>query len=315
MGEASRLGGLAARVRRTAAFDVVGVGECSLDEVWRVEAPLERGSKQRAAGREVLGGGQVATAMVACARLGLRAAFAGAVGDDEAGRAVLEGLRDERVDVTATRVMPGGATRAALVIVDGAGERTVVERTDRRVAQGAETLPRALLESTSVVHLDGVHPAASLAAARIARAAGAIVSLDLDHAFPGIDDLLALGDLCFLSEKLPHDLTGEKDLPAALRALESRTAGVVGCTLGAQGAAVLDGDRLLLSPAFPADDVVDTTACGDTFRAAAIAALLDARPIRDLLRFANAAAALKCRALGRLGCPTKPEVLALLSRA
>ncbi|HUQ01407.1 MAG TPA: PfkB family carbohydrate kinase, partial [Kofleriaceae bacterium] len=67
------------------------------------------------------------------------------------------------------------------------------------------------------------------------------------------------------------------------------------------------------SPAFPVD-VVDTTACGDTFHAAAICALLDGKSIGETLRFANAAAALKCRGLGRSGCPRKSEVDELLAR-
>jgi sugar/nucleoside kinase (ribokinase family) len=313
MGVASRLGGLIQRVKaRSGAFDVVGVGEASLDEVWRTAGKLEPGGKQRAQGREALGGGQVATAMAACARLGLRAAYAGAVGDDDAGRAVLDGLRSEGVEVSDARVVSGGATRAALVIVDGEGGRTVIERVDRRVV--ADAVPRALLESARVVHVDGAHPAASLAAARIARTSGAVVSLDLDHSFPGIDELLALGDLCFLSEGLPRELTGEADLAKALTLLQGRTDGVVGCTLGKEGAAALDGDRVLFSPAFTVD-VLDTTACGDTFRAAAIVALLDGRALPDLLRFANCAAGLKCRALGRLGCPSKAEVLAQMARA
>ena len=59
--------------------------------------------------------------------------------------------------------------------------------------------------------------------------------------------------------------------------------------------------------------MVDTTACGDTFHAAFLCALLEAQPPRQALRFANAAAALKCRDLGRRGCPTRAEVNALFA--
>lgn len=300
--------------RPQAELDVVGVGECSLDEVWILDGALAPGGKLRARHREALGGGQVATAMVACARLGLRAAFAGAVGDDAAGRVVLDGLAQEGVDVSATRVVAGGETRSALVIVDGAGERTVIERADRRVvALHGDGLDRAIARAR-VLHLDASHVPTSLHAARVARAHGVLVSLDADHVAPGLDELIALVDLCITSEGVPQALTGEDDLERALRKLRERTGALVGCTLGARGAAALDGEHLLLSPAFPTA-VVDSTACGDTFHAAAIRALLDGRSLGGLLRFANAAASLKCRALGRLGCPTKPEVDALLARA
>src|SRR6185295_18687782 len=123
-----------------------------------------------------------------------------------------------------------------------------------------------------------------------------------------------LVDLCVVGGSVPYQLTGESDLEQALRKLSRRTGPFVCCTLGPRGAAALDHGHLLFSPAFDVE-VVDTTACGDTFHAAAIAALLDGRSVGDTLRFANAAAALKCRDLGRRGCPTRPEVNALIARS
>jgi sugar/nucleoside kinase (ribokinase family) len=297
--------------RRGSAWDVVGLGECSVDEVWVLPGPIPVGGKVRAAHQERLGGGQIATALVACARLGLKVAFAGVVGDDAAGRTVLEGLEQERVDVSQVKVV-AGVTRSALVLVDGAGERTVIEYSDRKVVlQAAAT---AEIARARVVHLDATWPAVSLQAARAAREHGVPVSLDLDHVGPGVAELIAHADVCITSEGVPQTLTGESDLEQALRKLQSMTpASLVGCTLGARGAALLADDHLLMSPAFPVD-VVDTTACGDTFHAAVLRALLDEKPVGDVLRFANAAAALKCRALGRRGCPTKAEVDELLAR-
>ena len=292
---------------------MVGVGEASCDEVWRIPESLARGRKICATGTDRLGGGQVATALVALARLGLSTAFAGAVGDDATGALVLDGLRAERVDVSRAHVVSGGATRTALVIVDE-DERTVIERVDHRVAVPPASLPEELIAGARVLHLDATQIATSLHAARIARAHDGLVSLDLDHPTPGIDELLALADLCVTSEGLPQELTGEQDFEKSLRALAERTPGIVVCTLGARGAAALDDGHLLFSPAFPIR-VVDTTACGDTFRAALICALLDGKPLAAGIRYANAAASLKCRALGRRGCPTRVEIEGLLTRA
>jgi sulfofructose kinase len=302
------------RDRSAAGLDVVGVGECSLDEVWVLPGPLAAGGKLRAVGRDRLGGGQIATAMVACARLGLRTAFAGVVGDDHAGSLVTDGLRREGVDVAAMRVVPGGATREALILVDAAtGERMVVEHLDKKVVVPHGGLPEELIARARVLHVDATQIGTSLAAARLARQHGVVVSIDVDHVGPGLDELLALSDLCIMSEGLPQALTGEPDLELALRAVSAMTRAVVGCTLGRRGAAALDNGHLLLSPAFETE-VVDTTACGDTFRAAMIRAMLDEKSVGDALRFANAAAGLKCRALGRVGCPTKSEVDELLAR-
>lgn len=305
------------KARAAADLDVVGLGECSIDEVWvlpdlKAAAP---GEKLRASRRERLGGGQVATAMVAAARLGLRASFIGAVGDDASGVEALAGLRAEGVDVTRALTIPGGATRAALVLVDErSGERTVLEHTDRRVTVHPLSLAVDRVHAARVLHVDATDLPAAIMAARAAREHGTLVSLDVDHPRPGLDELLALTDVCITSQRLPHELTGEQELEVALRKLRERTAGLVVCTLGAAGAAALDEGHLVLSPAFPADPV-DTTACGDTFHAAFLCALLEGAPVGQMLRFANAAASLKCRDLGRRGCPTRAEIDGMLAHA
>jgi sulfofructose kinase len=165
-----------------------------------------------------------------------------------------------------------------------------------------------------VVHLDATDPPLAREIAVRAREAGAVVSLDVDHPAPGLDELLAVADICILSRGLPERLTGESELEKALRKLSERAPGLVGCTLGADGAALLDDGHLLFSPAF-AGRVVDTTACGDTFRAAFLCGLAEGQAPASALRFANAAAALKARDLGRRGCPTRAEVNALLAEA
>ena len=299
--------------RRDRAFDVVGFGECSVDEVWLLPSMPTAGGKMRALRRDRIGGGQIATAMVACARLGLRAAFCGTVGEDGDGGEIIDGLVAEGVDADGVHRVPRTPTRVALVLVDGNGERTVVET--GRAGGPAPPLLQTRVREARVVHLDATEPAYAKLAAHHAREAGAVVSLDVDHPAPGIDELLPLVDVCIAARGLPEQLTGERNLEAALRALGDKTGGLVGCTLGAAGAALLDDGHLILSPAFPVDSLVDTTACGDTFHAAFLCALLEEQKPAQALRFANAAAAIKCRDLGRRGCPTRAEVNALLASA
>jgi sulfofructose kinase len=298
------------RLHRQRACDVAGFGEASIDDVWLLRGALVWGGKSRASTFERLGGGQIATAMVAAARLGLRASFIGRVGDDGDGRDVLEGLRGEEVDV-ASAIVGGGPTRHALVLVDRDGERAVVERHHQHAAHGAA--PK--LRDARVLHLDATEPVMALQLAKQARAAEIVVSLDLDHAAPGLDELLPLVDILVTSRGVPEHLTGETELERALRKLAESTGGLVGCTLGGDGAALLDDGHLLLSPAFTPGNVLDTTACGDTFRAALLCALLEGQPPARALRFANAAAAIKTRDLGRRGCPRRAEVNALLASA
>jgi len=288
--------------RALGGFDLVGVGECCVDEVWRVDGAVVSGGKLR--GRvERRGGGQVATMLAAAARLGLRAAFAGAVGDDEDGRTALASLVDDGVDVAAALRVAGARTRRALVVVAPDGERTVIEQVDARVSRADAA---SLVSVARVVHLDATSLSTSLAAARAARAAGALVSLDLDG-IPGtdLDELLALTDLCVYSAGAVPPST------AALVGLQSRLAAdaVCGYTAGVAGAGLLDSDGARCDrPAF-AVEVVDTTACGDTFRAGLVWALLGAGDdLPGALRAASAAAALKCRDVGRAGCPSRAEL-------
>jgi sugar/nucleoside kinase (ribokinase family) len=295
-------------------FDVVGFGECSIDAVWVIPS-LEPGrfaGKLRAQRRDRLGGGQIATAMVACARLGLRAAFCATVGDDAAGGEVIAGLEAESVDVAGVERHPRAATRVALLLVDERGQRVVID-TGRGGSSPAPTLLRDRIAAARIVHLDVSEPAYAMLAAHHARECGTLVSLDVDHPAPGLDELLPLVDVCITSRGVPEKITGESNLEVALRRLGDRTGGLVGCTLDGDGAALIDDGHLILSPAFPVDRMVDTTACGDTFHAAFLAALLESQPPRQALRFANAAAAIKCRDLGRRGCPTRAEVNALMA--
>jgi len=295
-------------------FDVVGFGECSIDEVWVVPSlePGVFGGKLRAHKRDRLGGGQIATAMVAGARLGLRTAFCATVGEDSDASEVIQGLVDEGVDVQGVQRYARATTRVALLLVDERGQRVVIE-TGRGSSLPAPPLLRDRVAQARVVHLDVTEPAYAMLAAHHARECGTLVSLDVDHPAPGLDELLPLVDICITSRGVPEQLTGESNLEVALRRLGDKTGGLVGCTLDGNGAALLDDGHLILSPAFPVDRMVDTTACGDTFHAAFLCALLDQQPPRQALRFANAAAALKCRDLGRRGCPTRAEVNALIA--
>ncbi|MGZ3439162.1 MAG: carbohydrate kinase family protein, partial [Polyangia bacterium] len=212
-------------------FDVVGFGECSIDEVWVVPS-LAAGSfagKLRANKRDRLGGGQIATATVAAARLGLRTAFCATVGDDSEAGDVIAGLEQEGVDVAGVHRYARMSTRVALILVDERGERVVLD-TGRAGSTPAPPMLRDRIAQARVVHLDVTEPAYAMLAAHHARERSTLVSLDIDHPAPGLDDLLPLVDVCITSRGVPEQLTGETNLEAALRRLADKTGGLVGCT-------------------------------------------------------------------------------------
>ncbi len=294
---------LAAPRLRARPFAVGGVGECSIDEVFLVEALPQPGDKIAARQRLSLGGGQVATAMVAASRLGLRAAFAGVIGDDAAGSEIRRGLRDEAVDTGGLLVAPGLESRSAAIFVEPSGERTIVERRDRRLGEAVLQPPAA-----AILHVDATVSEATCRNVVAAQADGALLSIDVEAPTPIGQALVAAADLAVVSE---HYLRGRGPLAEATRQLDAATRGLVVVTRGAAGCLVVRGGQIVELPSVSVE-AIDTTACGDTFRGALLAALWEGQREDRGLTFAAAAAALKCRDYGRRGCPRRGDVVRLL---
>lgn len=336
---------LFARLRASAGrpVDLIGVGECSLDRVLRLPGRLAElvplltdplsGGKLSASSLDVLGGGQIATALVAASRLGCRTAFAGVVGDDADGREVLAGLQAEDVDTAPATVLPGLPTRSALILVDEGGERVVLEYRHPELMPRATDLSPSLLGRARIVHVDATFPAVAHQVLLDAKAAGAVCSLDLDRGDPEAAALLPLADLALVAAGVPGRLTGYSNIEDATRQLARQIPGLLVVTLGVAGSllALRDGSEVVLHPqaAYPAvagAGLPDTTACGDTYRAVLLATLLAEPPeqteteeplahLQRAMRHGSAAAALKCRALGRRGCPTAAELAEFLARS
>ena len=263
-----------------------------------------------------LPGGQVATAVLACARLGLRTAYAGAVGDDAAAELVLAPLRRAGIDLSGVRAIPGAATRGAQIAVERqGGERQVRPRRDPRLVLAPEAIDAAQLLAAHVLHLDAEHPQAAIRAARLARAAGAPVLLDLDQPGPGVEELLSLVDFPIVSQPFAEWLSGRGSAVGGLSELVARGARLAVVTLGPRGS-LAQGARdaePIPSEAFRVE-ARDTTGAGDVFHAAFAFGLLQGWGRLRVLRAANAAAALSCRAVGAQGgLPSRSELLAFLA--
>jgi sugar/nucleoside kinase (ribokinase family) len=295
------------------ALDLLGVGECSLDTRVLVEALPPPGGKGRVLEWRELPGGQVATAVLAAARLGLRAAYAGAVGDDARAEPVLAPLRRAGVDVSRVVRVAGAATRAALILVErGTGERTVLGQRDEKLGEARAELARLALGAARLLLLDATDLALATALAERARAEGVPVLLDLDAPAPGFERLLAQVDFPVVSRGFAEAAYGGAE--PALARLAALGARLPVVTLGAEGALAWSGGRLLASPAF-AVEVVDTTGAGDVFHGAFAWGLHRGLGAAELLRAANAAAAFACTGSGAQGAlPDAGELRALLAR-
>jgi sugar/nucleoside kinase (ribokinase family) len=295
------------------ACDVVGVGENSVDLVYRVPRLAGVADKVRAAGCRRLLGGQVATALSTCAALGLRTRYVGTFGNDEHGRLIRSELEQRGIDTSHARVRYAANRHAVILVDERTGERTIVWQRDSALALQPEDLPREALTGARVLHVDNVDEAAAIAAARLGRDAGLIVTTDIDQVTDRTPELVAAATFPILAERVPQALTGEVDPRRALRALRRGHDGMLCVTLGARGSMLLAGEQLFDAPTFPVT-AVDTTGAGDVFRGALIYSLLRGDRPDGMLRFANAAAALSCTREGAIaGIPALAEIDRLLA--
>jgi len=297
-------------------FDAAGIGVAVRDLTVLLDTFPSPDSKTRAREFAETGGGPVPTALVTLARLGRRTAFIGVVGDDEAGRFILEDLRREGVDTSACVVRAGHRSPTSVILVERDGRRTVCEWGQVSLPLKREDMHRAapILDRCRFLLVDARLPGIQIEAARRARKTGARVVLDCGHPRPGVTDLLRECDVTFLSHSFPRAVHGEgfaaEDcLHEVSLLLPAQGLRIAGLTLGADGCIVAaEGSTPVRIPGVKVA-CVDTTGAGDVFHGAIVHALLRGMDHVDAARFANAAAALKCRGLtGRAPLPPEDEI-------
>lgn len=298
--------------------DALCVGLNSIDLLAEVRGYPAANSKVRLEGFSQRPGGQCATAAVALARLGLKVAYIGRVGDDAYGQEGLASLRTEGVAVDDVITVPGATSQFAVILVDRAtGTRTVLWHRHPGLAMTPADVPASAVASARLLHVDCHETACVTAAAEAARAAGTRTVIDVEKVRPGIDRLLRAIDVIIAAEAFPAEFTGAASVGAALARLQADTGAPVVCvTLGDEGSLARVQGREIRTPAFQVP-VVDSTGAGDVFRAGFIAAWLhagEAAEAEEAFRWANAVAAMKCRGPGaRTAAPTLTELRRFLA--
>jgi len=290
-------------------FDVVGVGINVVDYLFRVPHFPEPDTKSDATAVTTQGGGLTATAMVACARLGLRTRYIGKFGGDEIGRMARDGLAAEGLDLRCAVRVPDAPNRLCFVLVEeGTGHRTIIRHMDRRMWLRPADLSRQAVCSGRVLHLDGYEGDAAVQAARWAREAGIPVSVDAERFTEQREELFRLADILIVAEQYGREVTGREDVGGILEVLTHKGPPCVGVTSGERGSVLRYRGETVFLPGLPVD-VMDTTGAGDVFHGAFLYGLLQGWEARHILLFANAVSALKCTRLGgRAGIPSLEEV-------
>ena len=300
-------------------FDVLAIGENSMDLVAVVDGHPQANAKVPLLDFRELPGGEAASAAVGVARLGWRVKYIGRFGDDRLGELARRQLKAEGVDTSACVIVEDQTSRMALIMVDAStGDRTVLWRRGERLGLQPSDIGDDVLASTRILLVGSDDVETMTSAARRARELGVKTVGDLEHVHPHTWALLKELDVIAMAASFPTALTGRADLRAALHEVQGETGAPLVCvTLGADGCLALVAGTEIAVPGYRVE-VVDTTGAGDLFRAGLIASWL-AQPrgpdVAQMLRYANAVAALNCRAVGaQTAAPRAAEVDALLAR-
>lgn len=295
---------------------VACIGGAVLDLVYRVEALPGRDGKFPALSHHEGHGGMAANAAVTVRRLGGQATWWGRLGNDETGRRVLGGLEAEGVAAQGARIIAGAASSHSVVLEDGSGNRAIVLFCSPALDNDPSWLPLGEIAGFDAVLADNRWVEGAEAALGAAREAGRPAVLDAD-AGTGAATLRAIeaASHAVFSEGGLAECFGSQDVDHGL-AQAAALCPFVAVTLGAQGVRwrALNMRRGTL-PAFGVR-AVETAGAGDVFHGAFALALAEGQSDEDSLRFASAAATLKCANTGgRRSFPGRDAVERMLRGA
>ena len=286
---------------------VLTVGALALDTIFRFDhLPTTPGKYLPLETVQVAQG--MATAQAASVvRLGGRARLWASIGDDATGERIVAELTEAGIDLSALRRVAGATSGFSSIFVDRAGERIIVPHYDPAIRTRPDFVPD--LSDVATISADVRWPDAAEIALHAARDLGVPGILDVEAAPADVlDRLVPIATHLIASEPGAFALTGEPDPAKAVEILARSPAEFVAVTAGERGVFWPGGHQ----PAFEVE-AVDTLAAGDVFHGAFAFGLAEGWEIGATIRFAAAAAAIKCtRFGGRLGAPDRAEVEAFL---
>jgi sulfofructose kinase len=296
---------------------ILCAGMAVLDEVFHVrEFPLPD-TKAEATEFFAVGGGNAANAAVAIARLGARAAFAGPIGgptgEDAIGDRVVGALAAEGIDCGGCVRLAGARTPISAILLNAQGERAIANHRDKRLDAVTPADPDRLVRDIDMLLVDNRYPAFVTPICHAARRRGLAVVIDADKATVETDPLFALGTHVIFSGDCLRRTTGVDDLAAGLTHMAQFTDAFLATTNGPLPVLWRENAAIRMMPVFEMA-AIDTLAAGDVFHGAFTLTLAEGRGIAEAMRFAAAAAGLKCtRFGGATGAPRRHEVEALLA--
>ncbi len=295
---------------------ILCIGMPVRDLTFRIDELPQRGFKVNADHFDEICGGNALNAAIGIVRLGGRASICGPMGDaaETSSRYIFDKLAQEGIETKHIVHMPGLVTPISSIMIDPSGERTIVTFRDPELWKVQLPDAEELLEDCQAILTENRCAEFCTDLCVQARRRGIPVIVDVDRTMSMREGLLtASSHLVFSSEAL-QATAGVADDAEALKKIARLTPSFLAGTRGALGTLWLDEQQnLQQTPAFPVH-TVDTLGAGDVFHGAFALAITENQDIPTALRFASAAAALKCtRFGGAFAAPQRAEVADLLS--
>ena len=294
---------------------ILCAGGAVQDIVMRVEQFPKPGAKVQASEFLIITGGQSGNAAVAIARLGADTRYAGALGgtDDKTANEIVAALEKEGIDCSGAVRVPGARSSVSTIMLDAEGEKMIATRRDSGLSGAGPADPDALVSDVDAVLIDNRYENFSAPICTAAAKRNIPRVVDLDKPTTPDDALLAASTHVISSADALSGTTGINELPAARAILGQHLKGFVAVTDGPKGVYWLDQGQVRHMPAFKVK-AIDTLGAGDTFHGAFTFRLIERGDLVEAMRFASAAAAIKCTRFGGLtGAASLTEVEAFLA--
>lgn len=290
-------------------IDIIGFGDPFLDLVIKVDRLPETNTNCPMNEYCFQGGGNVATALVAASRLGLRTSLIGSVGDDLFGRMSLSDLEYNKVDTSKMLIQKGAKSNFSICATETAvsGKEFISSHGDFKEVQPGD-LDEEYIKSAKMLHTGLITPAV-IRACEYIHAAGGEVSIDAPYYRPHVYGNYRHFDI-FIGSEMYYDVMCRElgydpaEYEKNMRAVQNEGPGIVIFTFGGDGCRGVYEDRYFEMPAINVE-VADTTGAGDVFHGAFDYAYLQGWNIEKCARFSTGVSAIKCtRPGGRAGIPT-----------
>ena len=300
--------------------NILCAGIAAVDEVFRVRAVPMPDTKVAASEFITVSGGCAASGALAIARLGGKAYFAGPLGgpagSDEIGDQLVDGLQRDGVECIGCVRVSGARTTVSVILVDDRGDRTIATFRDHRLDEATVEDPDWLVSAADAVLVDNCFPNFAVPICRAAMARRIPVVVDADHPADDRQPLFTTATHVIFSADCLRATSRVDDLAAGLAHMGKLTDAFLAVTNGPGPVLWHGGDCAMIRkmPVF-AINAVDTLGAGDVFHGAFVLAFVEGLSAESALRFAAAAAGLKClRFGGSSKAPRRAEVEALLAQ-